>query len=277
MQGGKFRGRRGPSQCASAILMVRPKHFGFNAQTAGTNRFQQAGTQVAVHPTKSRSGRCASSTLSPRRWPRRASAVCVVRGLRHPAQTRRRVPEQLGELPRRRHRGAVSDARREPPRGAAHARSSTRWCATPDSRSPHPRSDRATRSDGRFLEGTGSLVLDHVDARRLRLPSRRAPTRTWRGEWAREMGYELELFTATDRAGTPIYHTNVAHARRHTHRGGGARLHRAARPRAASASALAAAGREVLADRSTPRCARSPATCWRWAAGTSTSATSASW
>src|SRR4029079_17088796 len=45
MQGGKFRGRSGPSQCASAILMVRPKHFGFNSQTAGTNRFQQAGTQ----------------------------------------------------------------------------------------------------------------------------------------------------------------------------------------------------------------------------------------
>src|SRR5678816_91169 len=48
MQGGKFRGRSGPSQCASAILMVRPKHFGFNAQTAGTNRFQQAATHDRV-------------------------------------------------------------------------------------------------------------------------------------------------------------------------------------------------------------------------------------
>ena len=42
MQEGKFRGRSGPSQCASAILMVRPRHFGFNVETAGTNRFQQA-------------------------------------------------------------------------------------------------------------------------------------------------------------------------------------------------------------------------------------------
>src|SRR6185295_16587406 len=41
MQGGKERGRSGPSQCASAILMVRPKHFAYNAQTAGTNRFQR--------------------------------------------------------------------------------------------------------------------------------------------------------------------------------------------------------------------------------------------
>jgi hypothetical protein len=28
--------------------MVRPKHFGFNTQTAGTNRFQQAATQDRV-------------------------------------------------------------------------------------------------------------------------------------------------------------------------------------------------------------------------------------
>jgi hypothetical protein len=67
MQGGKFRGRSGPSQCASAILMVRPKHFGFNSQTAGTNRFQQAGTQDRGVSSEVRSGHCANSTLSPRR------------------------------------------------------------------------------------------------------------------------------------------------------------------------------------------------------------------
>src|SRR6187401_3498642 len=43
MSGGKERGRSGPSQCARAIVMVRPKHFGYNAQTAGTNRFQRQG------------------------------------------------------------------------------------------------------------------------------------------------------------------------------------------------------------------------------------------
>src|ERR1041384_2270544 len=34
-------GRAG--QCASAVLMVRPRHFGYNAQTAVTNRFQSPG------------------------------------------------------------------------------------------------------------------------------------------------------------------------------------------------------------------------------------------
>src|SRR5688500_15668257 len=45
MQDGNPRGQAGSgagaSQIASAILMVRPRHFGFNAQTAGTNRFQR--------------------------------------------------------------------------------------------------------------------------------------------------------------------------------------------------------------------------------------------
>ena len=31
----------------------------------------------------------------------------------------------------------------------------------------------------------------------------------WRAEWAREMGYDLEMFAASDETGTPIYHTNV--------------------------------------------------------------------
>src|SRR5690349_21648397 len=46
MQGGKTRGRGASSQCAGAILMVRPKHFGYNAQTATTNRFQRPGADT---------------------------------------------------------------------------------------------------------------------------------------------------------------------------------------------------------------------------------------
>src|SRR6187551_891588 len=45
------RSRRMPpvySQVSGAILMVRPKHFGFNAEAALTNRFQQAGPSVDV-------------------------------------------------------------------------------------------------------------------------------------------------------------------------------------------------------------------------------------
>jgi hypothetical protein len=62
--------------------------------------------------------------------------------------------------------------------------------------------------EGRFLEGTGSLILDHVE----RVVYASLSPRTHPAvveEWAREMGYEPCVFAAFDRAGVPLYHTNV--------------------------------------------------------------------
>jgi hypothetical protein len=61
---------------------------------------------------------------------------------------------------------------------------------------------------GRFLEGTGSLVLDHVERVAYACRSPRTHEEVAR-EWAHELGYQLEFFTARDARGTPIYHTNV--------------------------------------------------------------------
>lgn len=61
---------------------------------------------------------------------------------------------------------------------------------------------------GRYLEGTGSLVLD----RRARVAYACLSSRTDRDlaeRFAEELGYSLELFTAEDREGRAIYHTNV--------------------------------------------------------------------
>src|ERR1039458_6945902 len=35
------------AQCAPAVLMVRPAHFGYNPQTAGSNRFQRDAREAA--------------------------------------------------------------------------------------------------------------------------------------------------------------------------------------------------------------------------------------
>src|SRR4029077_20596000 len=67
--------------------------------------------------------------------------------------------------------------------------------------SPHER-------EGRCLEGTGSLVLDHAN----RVAYASVSPRTHPAvvdEWARELGYTPIIFRAQDQAGTPIYHTNV--------------------------------------------------------------------
>lgn len=61
---------------------------------------------------------------------------------------------------------------------------------------------------GRCLEGTGSLVLDHAN----RVAYASVSPRTHPAvveEWSRELGYEPVLFQSLDRAGAPIYHTNV--------------------------------------------------------------------
>ena len=62
--------------------------------------------------------------------------------------------------------------------------------------------------EGRFLEGTGSLILDHVE--RVVYASRSPRTHeAVVKEWARELGYEPLVFSAFDRTGVPLYHTNV--------------------------------------------------------------------
>jgi hypothetical protein len=61
---------------------------------------------------------------------------------------------------------------------------------------------------GRFLEGTGSLVLDHAQRVAYACTSPRTDGELV-AEWARELKYEAVIFQATNRAGAPLYHTNV--------------------------------------------------------------------
>lgn len=63
-------------------------------------------------------------------------------------------------------------------------------------------------AEGRFLEGTGSLVLDHPA--KLAFASR--SVRTDEGlvrEWCKAMGFDPVVFDAVDRNGDAVYHTNV--------------------------------------------------------------------
>jgi len=60
----------------------------------------------------------------------------------------------------------------------------------------------------RYLEGTGSLVLDRPHRTAYMAISERSDQKLAR-TWARVMGYEVIPFHATDGHGRPIYHTNV--------------------------------------------------------------------
>lgn len=59
-----------------------------------------------------------------------------------------------------------------------------------------------------FLEGTGSMVLDHFNQIAYAALSPRTSPAVLEA-WAKYSGYQLYLFDAVDQGATPIYHTNV--------------------------------------------------------------------
>ncbi len=63
-------------------------------------------------------------------------------------------------------------------------------------------------TDNRFLEGTGSLVIDERSGIVYANESPRTDRRLVH-EWAQRMGFEPIVFRASDAGGRPIYHTNV--------------------------------------------------------------------
>ncbi len=62
--------------------------------------------------------------------------------------------------------------------------------------------------DGLFLEGTGAMVLDHLDRVAYAVRSNRTdPVAMER--FCTQFAYEPMVFEAADETGTPVYHTNV--------------------------------------------------------------------
>jgi hypothetical protein len=201
MQVGKTRVRSATRQCAGALLMIRPRHFGYNAQTAITNRFQTPATlDVAERAVREFDAFVAAlrgegvtvCVVEDTDQPRKPDAVFPNNWVSfHPDGTVVLYPMHA-ENRRTERRADVIDA---------VARDTGFKVRRVLDLTHHEKEQR-------FLEGTGSLVLDHVARVAYACRSPRTHEAVAR-EWAREMGYDLELFSAADESGTPIYHTNV--------------------------------------------------------------------
>jgi hypothetical protein len=190
------------SQSAAAILMVRPKSFGFNEETAASNRFQQPGgsPDVAARALAEFDAFAAALASEGVRVcvaedslaPRKPDAVFPNNWVSfHADGTVVLYPMQAGNR-RSERRPEIIDA--------VVAGTGFRVCRMLDL-THHEKA-------GRFLEGTGSLVLDHRERVAYACRSPRTDEAV-ASEWARELGFEVELFGARDAAGAPIYHTNV--------------------------------------------------------------------
>jgi len=233
MQGGKFRSRSG-SQCASAILMVRPRHFGFNAQTAGTNRFQKPGSPDRRVPSEVSQRALREFDAFAAALAAEGVGVCVVPDSESPPKPDAVFPNNWVSFHAD---GTVVLYPMYAENRRAERRTEVVDAVVRETGFKVRRVLDLTSHEkaGRFLEGTGSLVLDHVSRVAYACRSPRTDEIVAR-EWAREMDYELELFTATDESGTPIYHTNVA-------------LHVGTRIAVVALEAIAAADRARISER----------------------------
>jgi hypothetical protein len=196
-------------QCADAVLMIEPRSFGYNPDTARTNTFQRPGKDSAAPDDAAAARAQALAEFGRLRQALESEGVevCAVSDTADPVKPDAVFPnnwlsfhedgtlvlypmESVTRRPERRQE--VIDA----------------VIARLDFKVAHLLDLTHFEGEGLFLEGTGSLVLDHAG----RVAYACASSRTHPAlvaEWARELDYEPVVFQAADRAGVPLYHTNV--------------------------------------------------------------------
>jgi hypothetical protein len=192
------------AQAAGAVFMVRPAAFGWNPETAASNRFQpgkapaqpeanrravaefealaaalgDAGVEVHAFPDATEPA-CPDAVF-PNNWVSlHADGTVVLYPMLAPSRRRERRLDLIAGLEE------AGGYRVERLVDLTHH-----------------------ELHGRFLEGTGSVVFDHGE----RLAYACLSPRTDPGplaELCAELGYAAVTLQATDGAGVPIYHTNV--------------------------------------------------------------------
>jgi hypothetical protein len=191
-----------PQQCASAVLMIRPAAFDYNPETAATNKMQKpGGPQSGQAQALSEFDQCVQALRG------EGVAVCAVDDTPTPAKPDAVFPNNWvsfhedgtlvlypmqAESRRRERRPEIIDA-------------VVQQLGFEVSRVVDLTKHEAA---GRFLEGTGSLVLDRCNRIAYACLSPRTDP-TVLEEWARALDYEAVWFDAFDRGGVPYYHTNV--------------------------------------------------------------------
>ena len=194
--------KRRESQCAEAVLLVRPVYFGFNCETAASNRFQQPQrfSDTAARARAEFDLVCTSIQAA-------GAGVCIIDDTPEPIKPDAIFPNNWMSW----HRDGTVVLY---PMMAANRRAERR---------PELLAEVAAKTgfqlrrlldlssyerEQRFLEGTGSLVLDHTHRIAYACRSVRTDESLVR-TWARAMDYEAVVFDARTGHGVAPYHTNV--------------------------------------------------------------------
>lgn len=200
--GGAGRTRQLSIQAPRAVVMIRPHHFGPNSETAADNLFQAVDSRrsaeliamaareevtraaaaleeagIAVHLFEDE-GRQTPDSVFPNNWfSTHAGGHVALYPMFSPSRRRERRPDVIEMLKRRyRVQDVIDYSGLEP--------------------------------DGVFLEGTGAMVLDHIERVAYAARSNRA-NEVALERFCTHFNFEPVMFDAADANGRAIYHTNV--------------------------------------------------------------------
>ncbi len=187
-------------QSTDTVLMIYPNHFGFNHQTESSNAFQINSETINVHEKATLEfeevlSRLKEEGVNVLLFQDRRDVVCpdavfpnnwlgihpgdliITYPMMAPNRQLEKRPDIINTLlelvPKRKHLDLSKYEKTE-----------------------------------QYLEGTGSIVFDHLNKTAYAALSVRT-SQTLANEVATSLGYKLACFNTTDENGCPVYHTNV--------------------------------------------------------------------
>lgn len=192
------------SHAANHVLLVEPVNFRYNPETGATNAFQ-------VAPSQEEAGRLARQAVEEHH---RLRDLLIQEGVT--VTLAKSLPSSPDAPFCNNWFSTHPAARNDPPTLvlypllAENRRIERRDDLLAMIRPSYPRvvDLSGNEQQARFLESTGSLVLDHPARAAYAALSPRTDA-ALAAEWAGTLGYKLLTFRAVDRGGVPFYHTNV--------------------------------------------------------------------
>jgi hypothetical protein len=196
-------------QCSNTILMVRPVAFSYNEQTAENNSFQEKG-----YEDKAQENALEEFDNYVKLLTEAGVNVIIAEDTPQPHTPDSIFPNNWFTTHSAEETGnggstLVLYPMNAPNRRLERDKNVLRTIADYQNKTFRQIIDLTHfEKEGKFLEGTGSLILD----RKNKIAFCCASPRTHEDvleEWATLLDYDYFLFDATDEDGTPIYHTNV--------------------------------------------------------------------
>ena len=191
------------AQAADAVLLVRPASFGFNAEAAKTNVFSHA----SKNPDFAAKAMGEFDGLARRLSDAGVEVLILDDEAKPPPRPDAVFPNNWFST----HRDGtlVVYPMSTPPRRLERRVDAVRALVEASGFTVERIVDlTAHENEGRFLEGTGSLILDRPRRRAYANRSLRTDAEVVRA-FDEALGYSTFLFDAFDPGGRPIYHTNV--------------------------------------------------------------------